>query len=139
MPFWLKQNYGKTSSFTQTYALSPIKSKSYKHIIKVFLSLPSLPSIVASQCLWLNKYIKMDDKAIFISSLSAKRIDLMGQLSQNNQQIKRWVERKLGFDLIKTKSFSLLKSLMLSLVSGIKFLEITLKVFTSLLSRIAIW
>ena len=62
----------------------------------------------------------------------------MGQLSQNNQQIKRWVERKLGFDLIKTKSFSLLKSLMLSLVSGIKFLEITLKVFTSLLSRIAI-
>ena len=80
----------------------------------------------------------MDDKTIFISSLSAKRIVLVGQLSQNNQQIKRWAERKLGFDLIKTKNFSLLKSLMLSLVLGIKFLEITLKVFTSLLSRIAI-
>ena len=47
----------------------------------------------------------MDDKTIFISSLSAKRIDLVGQLSQNNQQIKRWNERKLGFDLIKNKKF----------------------------------
>ena len=47
----------------------------------------------------------MDDKTILISSLSAKRIDLMGQLSQNNQQIKRWDERKLELDLIENKIF----------------------------------
>ena len=81
------------------------KIKEFSTYYPDFLSLPPLPLIVASQCSWLNKYIKMDDKTIFISSLSAKRIDLMGQLSQNNQQIKRWNERKLGFDLIKNKKF----------------------------------
>ena len=135
----IKTKLGKNFIFHSNLCNNPSKIKDFSTYYPDFLSLPSLPSTVASQCFWLNKYIKMDDKTILISSWSAKRIDLMGQLSQNNQQIKRWVERKLGFDLIKTKSFSLLKSLMLSLVSGIKFLEITLKVFTSLLSRIAIW
>ena len=135
----IKTKLGKNFIFHSNLCNNPSKIKEFSTYYPDFLSLPSLPSTVASQCFWLNKYIKMDDKTIFISSLSAKRIVLVGQLSQNNQQIKRWAERKLGFDLIKTKNFSLLKSLMLSLVLGIKFLEITLKVFTSLLSRIAIW
>ena len=52
------------------------------------MSLPSSPSSVASQLLWHNKYIKIDDKTIFSSSLSAKGINFVGQLFQNNQQIK---------------------------------------------------
>ena len=62
----------------------------------------------------------------------------MGQLFQNNQQIKKWDELKMEFDLIETKNFLLLKSVMLSLVRGKKFCEIILKVLTILLSRIII-
>ena len=51
---------------------------------KHFSSLPFLPSSVASQYLWHNKYIKIDDKTIFSSSLSAKGINFVGQLFQNN-------------------------------------------------------
>ena len=52
---------------------------------KRFSSLPSLPSSVASQCLWYSKYIKIDDKTIFSSSLSSiKGINFLGQLFQDN-------------------------------------------------------
>ena len=67
---------------------------------KHFTSSPSVPLSVASHCLWHNKYIKIDDKAIFNSSLFAKRINFVGQLFQNNQQIKKWDELKTEFDLI---------------------------------------
>ena len=56
---------------------------------KHFSSLPSLPTTIALQCLWLNKYIKIDDKTIFNSLLSAKGIKFVDQLFQNNQQIKK--------------------------------------------------
>ena len=72
---------------------------------KHFSSLTSLPSFVASQCLWLNKYVKIDDKAVFISPLSAKGINFVGQLFQNNQQIKKWEELKTESDLIENKKF----------------------------------
>ena len=48
----------------------------------------------AAQCLWHNKYIKIDDKTIFSSSLSAKGINFVGQLFQNNQQIKNGMNSK---------------------------------------------
>ena len=64
-----------------------------------------MPSFVASQCLWLNKYVKIDDKAVFISPLSAKGINFVGQLFQNNQQIKKWEELKTESDLIENKKF----------------------------------
>ena len=59
----------------------------------------------AAQCLWHNKYIKIDDKTIFSSSLSAKGINFVGQLFQNNQQIKKWDELKTEFDLIEKEKF----------------------------------
>ena len=34
---------------------------------KRFSSLPSLPSSVASQCLWYSKYIEIDDKIFSVS------------------------------------------------------------------------
>ena len=46
---------------------------------KTFFALLSLPSQVASQCLWLNTYIKMDAKTIFSSSLAAKGLNFVGQ------------------------------------------------------------
>ena len=101
----IKTKLGRNFIFHSNLCNNPSKIKEFSTYYPDFLSIPSLPSTVASQCLCLNKYIKMDDKTILISSLSAKRIDLMGQLSQNNQQIKRWDERKLELDLIENKIF----------------------------------
>ena len=69
------------------------------------LSLPSLPSSLAFQYLWHDKYIKIDDSNIFSSSLSAKGINFLGQIFRNNQQIKKWDELKTEFDLIENKIF----------------------------------
>ena len=88
---------GKNFIFHSNLWINPNKFEEvptiYEHIFikwrKHFSSLPSLRSFVASQCLWLNKYIKIDDKTTFISPLSTKVINFVGQLFQNNQQIKK--------------------------------------------------
>ena len=73
------------------------------------MSLPSLPSSLASQCLWYNKYIKIDDETIFSSSLSVKRMNFAGQPFQNNQQIKKWDELKTGFDLTENEKLPIVQ------------------------------
>ena len=72
---------------------------------KTFFVSSVLTFICCSRCLWYNEYIKIDDKAIFRSSLSAKAINFLGQLFQNNQQIKKWDELKTEFDLIENEVF----------------------------------
>ena len=72
---------------------------------KTFFVSSVLTFSVGSQCLWHNKYIKIDDKTIFSSSLSAKGINFVGQLFQNNQQIKKWDELKTEFDLNENEKF----------------------------------
>ena len=44
-------------------------------------------------------------KTIFRSSLSAKGINFVSQLFQNNQQIKKWNELKTEYDLIENGKF----------------------------------
>ena len=73
------------------------------------MSFPSLPSYVASQCLWQNKYIKTSDKTVLSSSLSAKGINFVGQLFQNNQQIDKWDELKTDFDLTESEKFLIIQ------------------------------
>ena len=105
----LRKKLAKNFIFHSNLSINPNKIKEfptyYQDIFikweKHFSSSPSLPSSVASQCLWHNKYIKIDDKTIFSSSLSAKGINFVGQLFQNNQQIKKWDELKTEFDLIE--------------------------------------
>ena len=69
-----------------------MKLKTFQHIIKICSknreNSLSLPSSLALQYLWHNKYIKIDDKTIFSSSLSSKGINSVDQLFQNNYQIK---------------------------------------------------
>ena len=109
----IRKKLGKNFIFHSNLSINPNKIKEfptyYQDILikweKNFSSLPSLPSSVASQCLWHNKYIKIDDKTIFSSSLSAKGINFVGQLFQNNQQIKKWNELKTEFDLIEKEKF----------------------------------
>ena len=76
---------------------------------KTFFVSSVLTFSVGSQCLWHNKYIKIDDKTIFSSSLSAKGINFVGQLFQNNQQIDKWDELKTDFDLIESEKFLIIQ------------------------------
>ena len=93
--FLIKKKLGKKFIFHSNLFINPNKLKEfpiyYQDIFiklrKHFTSPPSLPASTAAKCLWLNKYIKIDDKTILRSSLSAKGI--VGQLFQNNQQIKK--------------------------------------------------
>ena len=109
----VRKKLGKNFIFHSNLSIIPNKIKEfptyYQEILikweKHFLSLPSLPSSVAAQCLWYNKYIKIDHKTIFSSSSSAKGINFLGQLFQNNQQIKKWNELKTEFDLIEKEKF----------------------------------
>ena len=108
----IRKKLDKNFIFHSNLSINPNKVKeflTYQDIFikwgKHFSSSPSLPSYFASQCLWHNKYIKIDDKTIFNSSLSAKRINFVGQLFQNNQQIKKWDELKTEFDLTENKKF----------------------------------
>ena len=61
---------------------------------KYFSCLPFLPGTTASQSLWFNKYIKIDNKSVFNFSLSVKGINFVGQLFQNKQQLKNWTSSK---------------------------------------------
>ena len=107
----------KTFIFHLTSSINPNKIKEFPEYYqyffikweKHFLYLPSLPSSLASQCLWYNKYIKIDDKTIFSSSLSVKRMNFAGQLFQNNQQIKKWDELKTGFDLTENEKLPIIQ------------------------------
>ena len=111
--FFDKKEIGKNFIFHSNLSINPHKIKEfpiyYQDIFikweKHFSSILFLPSSVASQCLWHNKYIKIDDKTIFSSSLSAKGINFVGQLFQNNQQIKKWDKLKTEFDLTENKKF----------------------------------
>ena len=93
----IRKKLGKNLIFHSNLNINPNKIKEfltyYQDILikwgKKISSLLSLPSSVASQCLWHNKYIKIDDKTIFSSSLSAKGINFVGQLFQINQQIEK--------------------------------------------------
>ena len=111
--FLIRKKLGKNFIFHSNLSINPNKIKEfptyYQDILikwgKKFSSLPSLPSSVASQCLRYNKYIKIDDKTNFSSSLSAKGINFAGQLFQKNQQIKKWDKLKAEFDLIEKEKF----------------------------------
>ena len=112
--FLIKKRLEKNFIFHSNLSINPNKIKEfptyYQDIFikweKHFSSYPSLSSSVASQCLWHNK---IDDKTIFSSSLSAKGVDFVGQLFQNNQLIKKWDELKTEFDLIENQKFPIVQ------------------------------
>ena len=111
--FLIRKKIGKNFIFHLNLSIYPNKIKEFPTYHQDTLtkwkkhssSLPSFPSSIASQCLWYNRYIKIDDKAIFSSSLSVKGINFVDQLFQNNWQIKKWDELKIEFDLHENEKF----------------------------------
>ena len=132
----LSINPNKTKEFPKYYQNIFIKWKEH------FLPLLPLHSSVASQCLWHNKYIKIDYKTIFSSSISAKGINFVGQLFQNNQQIKKWDKLKAEFDLIENQKILIVQiahALFNSWKEILQNYTESINTIGILLSRIIIW
>ena len=75
----------------------------YKQIFKRWIenlsSSPSLPSAIASQIIWYNKCIKVDNKTLHNFKISRKDINYVGQLFKCDGKPKLWEELKNEFNL----------------------------------------
>ena len=75
----------------------------YKQIFKRWSenlsSSPSLPSAIASQVIWYNKCIKVDNKTLYNFKISRKDINYVGQLFKCDGKPKLWEELKNEFNL----------------------------------------
>ena len=75
----------------------------YKQIFKRWSenlsSSPSLPSAIASQIIWYNKCIKVDNKTLHNFKISRKDINYVGQLFKCDGKPKLWEELKNEFNL----------------------------------------
>ena len=81
----------------------------YKEIISnwsKYLSFPpSIPSTIASQIVWYNKYILIDNDSIYIPSLSKKQINYVGQFFENDGKTKMWEKLRTEYNLPSSKKF----------------------------------
>ena len=59
----------------------------------------SLPLAIASQVIWYNKYIKVDNKTLYNFKISWKDINFVGQLFKCDGKPKLWEELKNEFNL----------------------------------------
>ena len=68
--------------------------KYYQEIIyswsKYLSSLPSLPSSIASQFLWSNKDIQIDNKCVIFSNFSKYGINFVGRLFDSDGKLHCW-------------------------------------------------
>ena len=51
-------------------------------------STPVLPSAIASQAVWYNKNIKIDNKIIYLAEISETGLNCVGQLFNERQKLK---------------------------------------------------
>ena len=64
---------------------------------------PTLPSMILSEFTWFNSNIKVDRKPIRFSFFSNKNINFLGQLFNENPNIKPWEDIKIEFHLKDTQ------------------------------------
>ena len=87
----------------------------YKTIFKnwclYLTSTPALPSTIASQALWYNKNIKIDNKSIYLAEFSKKVLNCVGHLFNERQKLKTWEELKQEYRFIENKRFSFMQLL----------------------------
>ena len=88
-------HFGKNFKFHQNLDLRDftlkIFPKYYQEIIyrwsKYLSSSPYFPSSIASQFLWLNKDIKIDNKCVIFSNFSKNGINFVGQLFDSDEKL----------------------------------------------------
>ena len=70
--------------------------------INNFTSKPTLPSMILSEFIWFNSNIKVDSKPVHFSFFSDKNLNFIGQLFNDNGNIKPWKDLKIEFHLKDT-------------------------------------
>ena len=60
---------------------------------------PNIPSTITSQVIWFNKHIKIDNKSLCNNSLANQGINHVGQLFNENNMAKAWLDIKIQFNL----------------------------------------
>ena len=70
---------------------------------------PTLPSTIASQVLWYNKYIKVDNKSIYNCYISKKKINYIAQFFGSAGNLKTWEVLKEEYQLNENKKFAFIQ------------------------------
>ena len=105
---------GNNFVFHSNLSINEIKLKKFPNYyrqllykwMKHFSCNPILPSMIASECLWYNKNIKIDGKTIYYQSLfSENGLNYVGQLFENNH-VKTWLQNKHEFSLKEKHMFA---------------------------------
>ena len=81
---------------------------------KYLSSPPSLPSSIASQFLWFNKDIQIDNKCVIFSSFSKNGINIIGELFYSDGKLHCWEflkEKYLSSQNMKFNQFQLIQVL----------------------------
>ena len=60
---------------------------------------PNIPYTITSQVIWFNKHIKIDNKSLCNNSLANQGINHVGQLFNENDMTKAWIDIKTQFNL----------------------------------------
>ena len=106
--FLIKNHLGKNFVFHSNLSIKQnvVKKfpKFYQEILtrwgKYLSSPPNVLSAVASQFIWYNEYIKIDNNTIYNCYFSQKNLNHIGDLFENNGKIRSWehLRAKLGLD-----------------------------------------
>ena len=92
----IKTNLGINFKFHSNLDISVQKLKNFPNYYKTIFknwclhltSTPALPSAIASQALWYNKNIKIDNKSIYLAEFSKKGLNCVGHLFNERQKLK---------------------------------------------------
>ena len=71
--------------------------------INNYTAKPTLPSMILSEFIWFNSNIKVDSKPVHFSFFSDKNVNFIGQLFNENGNIKPWEDIKIEFHLKDTQ------------------------------------
>ena len=71
--------------------------------INNYTAKPTLPSMILSEFIWFNSNIKVDSKPVHFSFFSDKNLNFIGQLFNENGNIKPWEDIKIEFHLKDTQ------------------------------------
>ena len=77
------------------------------------LSTPEVPSLVSSQFLWYNSYIKIDNKVVCYKDFADKNINYVSDLFDENGELKSWqkilrlsVDPKILLLMVSTNTYN---------------------------------
>ena len=104
IPSYLIDTYlGKNFKFHSNLGIPANKIKIFPYTINKYLRdgvksylHPCLPSAIASQVIWYNKCIKIDNKTLYNFKVSQKDISYVGQLFKCDGKPKLWKNSKMN-------------------------------------------